>query len=81
MNYINIILSIEDNNIDNRKEVIEKKEYILKIIIELNKKDKTSINEIKDNISLLSEFKDRAKLNYKFVNSKKKKERYSLILK
>ena len=82
LNYINIILSIKDNYKEDRKKVIEKKEYISKIIVELNKINERSIYKIKENISLLSElnnelseFKDRAKLNYKFVNSNKIKRK------
>ena len=81
LNYINI-LSIEENYKENKIKVIEKKEYISKIIFELNKINERSIYKIKENISLLSElnneyneFKDRAKLNYKFVNSNKNKRK------
>ena len=82
LKYINIILSIEDNKKKDGKEVIEKKKYLSKIIVELNERDKASINKIKDNISLLTElnnelsdFKDRAKLNYKLIHSKKNKRK------
>ena len=81
LNYINI-LSIEENYKENKIKVIEKKEYISKIIFELNKINERSIYKIKENISLLSElnneyneFKDRAKLNYIFVYSNKNKRK------
>jgi len=51
LNYINI-LSIEENYKENKIKVIEKKEYISKIIFELNKINERSIYKIKENISL-----------------------------
>jgi len=70
--YINNLTSIEDIKCENKNEINKRGEYISKIINELNKGNKALMNEIKDNIGLLSELNKEAKLNYKSINLKEK---------
>jgi len=72
LKYINNLISIEETSHMNQNEINKKGEYLSKIILELNKGNKALMNEIKDNIGLLSELNKEAKLNYKSINLKEK---------
>jgi hypothetical protein len=72
LEYINKLLSIEDNIKEDQKEITKKKNtYILEIIAELNKNNKKLIDGIKGNNNSLSNLSDEFKLKSVKLNNNK----------